>query len=98
MVGVAFCLSVMRKFSTDDFSREHAVCPLSRIEQRPLVEVILTIVFSVGATAGVTAGVSTGGRVHYGRFLFNTVIAILLSLQESCLGDVETKAWRQCYL
>ena len=45
-----------RRFSTDGFSREHAVCPLSRIEKRPLVGGYLytsAIVVSIGATAGV---------------------------------------------
>ena len=45
-----------RRFSTDGFSREHAVCPLSGIEKRPLVGGYLytsAIVFSIGATAGV---------------------------------------------
>ena len=40
----------------DDFSREHAVCPLSGIEKCPLVGGYLytsAIVFSIGATAGV---------------------------------------------
>ena len=43
-----------RRFSTDGFSREHAVCPLSGIEKRPLVGGYLytsAIVFSIGATA-----------------------------------------------
>ena len=45
-----------RRFSTDFFSWEHAVCPLSGIKKRPLVGGSLytsTIVISIGATAGV---------------------------------------------
>ena len=45
-----------RRFSTDGFSLEHALCPLSGIEKRPLVGGYLytsAIVFSIGATAGV---------------------------------------------
>ena len=49
-------LSVLEAITTDDFSREHAVCPLSGIEKHPLVGGYLytsAIVFSIGATAGV---------------------------------------------
>ena len=45
-----------RPFSMENFSREHAVCPLSGIEKRPLVGGYFytsAIVFSIGATAGV---------------------------------------------
>ena len=45
-----------KRSSTDDFSWEHAVCPLSGIEKRLLVGGYLytsAIVFSIGATAGV---------------------------------------------
>ena len=54
---MASCLSVTRgDFLRDDFCREHAVCPLSRIEKHPLMGGYLytsAIVFSIGATAGV---------------------------------------------
>ena len=45
-----------RRFSMDDFRREHAVCPLSGIEKRPLVGGYLytsAMVVSIGATASV---------------------------------------------
>ena len=72
---MAFCLSATRgDFLRTAFSREHAVCPLSGIEKRPLVGGYLiytsAIVFSIGATAGVLyiERLSAGGRVRYGRF------------------------------